>query len=92
MATRTPKPYHVMISSVGNPDFNERPGYTCQPFKVRCTSIADASRICQQYTRGMGSGNWSGGQVYLGKEQVAQISYNGRAWKPGQEAREEIVF
>jgi hypothetical protein len=45
-------------------------------------SIKEASVEAQDYIERneLGGGNWTGGQVFSGAEQIARISYNGRAW------------
>ena len=76
----------VTLSHCRNPDICG--GYWQQPLDsgkrrtVEVASIAEASQVCRAYIdrNGLGSGNWSGGQVYDGKTHIACISYNGRAW------------
>lgn len=50
--------------------------------KVQVETMQDASELCRSYIErnGLGSGNWTGGNVYEGKKQVARVSYNGRVW------------
>ena len=89
--------YCVHLSSVGNPDFGQdpaRPLYGVQSKVVKAVSIADASEKCRKFLdeNGLGSGNWSGGQVYLEEECVAVISYNGRAWEPCPDETQNIAI
>jgi hypothetical protein len=55
---------------------------------VSVESLAEASGVCQGYIRrnDLGFGNWTGGQVFDGKRQVAVVSYNGRIWDMGGKA------
>jgi len=59
---------------------------------VEVEDLAHASRVCRGFIEewGLGGGNWTGGQVSDGDEEVAKISYNGRAWKPGPWPTDEI--
>lgn len=73
----------VKLSSVGNPDFRQDPNASQSPAKtVRVLTLKGAGRVCQSYIAdwNLGGGNWTGGQVYKGKKQIARISYNGRIW------------
>lgn len=52
----------------------------------KVASIAEASAACRQFITDneLGGGNWSGGDVQdASGKVVARISYNGRAWLPG---------
>jgi len=73
----------VKLSSCGNPDHRQNPNDSLSP--EICASVAtleEASERCEAYIAewNLGGGNWSGGQVYDGKKQIARISYNGRIW------------
>lgn len=53
------------------------------PRLVEVSTFAEASQECLAYIdrNGLGSGNWTGGQVYSDPDtQIAQVSYNGRVW------------
>lgn len=56
---------------------------------VPVKSIADASKVCRQFLDqyGLGGGNWTGGLVVKDGMPIAEISYNGRAWKPDRDSR-----
>lgn len=73
----------VKLSSCGNPDFKQNPNVSLSPAeKIQIVTLKEASEACRTYIAkwNLGGGNWSGGQVYKGKKQIAQISYNGRIW------------
>ena len=73
----------VKLSSCGNPDLMQNPNDSLSPKVLfQIITLKGASIICQKYiaTWNLGGGNWSGGQVYKGKKQVARVSYNGRVW------------
>ena len=87
--------YKVLLASVGNPDFgqdNRRslPGVPRRTLRV--ASLADASKACRAYIGHyeLGGGNWLGGEVKKDGKLIAQISYNGRAWEPGDWPTKEI--
>lgn len=71
----------VKLSSVGNPDFGQYAPLSL-PKLVNISSLKEASEKCRTYIAywNLGGGNWSGGQVYNGKKQIANISFNGRIW------------
>lgn len=80
----------VKLSSVGNPDFGQdpnRPMYGCEKNKlVKVTSFKEASEKCKKFIddNDLGSGNWSGGQIYGDDDKkvvIAHVSYNGRVWE-----------
>ena len=56
---------------------------------VSVKSLADASKACRRFLDqyGLGGGNWTGGLVVRDGVPIAEISYNGRAWKPGRDSR-----
>lgn len=75
----------VILSHCKNPDING--GYWVpmkRPRKHSTTvfSLLGASSTCRTFINkyGLGAGNWTGGQVFDGKKQIANISYNGRIW------------
>jgi len=77
--------YTLKLSHASNPDIDGGywPGSNRSPnTTVDVDSMANASLICRQYIEenGLGDGNWTGGQIFQEKEQVAQVSYNGRVW------------
>lgn len=86
----------VSLSSVGNPDFGQDPNRPVPYVKDSLQIIPDlsaAQRFCLSYIEenDLGGGNWSGGQVYTDEngmmQEVAQVSYNGRAWSTDGEHR-----
>lgn len=77
----------VTLSSAGNPDFRQDPSRSLpgvRKKRVPVTSLCEASAQCRAYIEAndLGGGNWTGGQVFAGKIQIAQVSYNGRVWTP----------
>jgi hypothetical protein len=87
--------YKVLLASVGNPDFGQdsrrsMPGVPRRTLRV--ASLADASKACRAYIAHyeLGGGNWLGGEVKKDGKVFAQISYNGRAWEPGEYPTPEI--
>ena len=87
--------YKVLLASVGNPDFGQdsRRSMPCVPRRtLRVASLADASKACCAYIAHyeLGGGNWLGGEVKKDGKVIAKISYNGRAWEPGDWPTKEI--
>lgn len=87
--------YKVLLASVGNPDFGQdnhrsMPGVPRRTLRV--ASLADASRACRAYIEHyeLGGSNWLSGEVKKSGALVAKISYNGRAWEPGNWPTREI--
>ena len=87
--------YKVLLASVGNPDFGQDsrrslPGVPRRTLRV--ASLADASKACRAYIGHyeLGGGNWLGGDVQKAGTVIATISYNGRAWEPGDWPTKEI--
>lgn len=73
----------VKLSSCGNPDFKQNPNSRLSPSEeMPVSTFKEASHVCRTYIAkwNLGGGNWSGGQIFRGNKQVAQISYNGRIW------------
>lgn len=79
------KSYKVLLTAHGNPDHEENPFAELFPAQE---AYADTIEECQQIVRNfidktdIGSGNWTGGQVYLTStgEPIGYISYNSRYW------------
>lgn len=93
----TNKHFIVVLKSRGNPDFRQDPNRSVPgvPTKrVKAKTLQEASDLVRAYIQenDLGGGNWVGGQVLDGPEQVAQISYNGRAWKPGKYPQPEYAL
>ena len=88
----------VVLDTRGNPDFGQDPRRRLPgrpERKVLVANLHEASRVCRAYIErhNVGGGNWTGGQVFdASGKQVAQISYNGRAWKPGPYPQPEIAL
>lgn len=87
--------YKVLLASVGNPDFGQdsRRSLPGVPRLTLCvTSLADAANASRAYIEHyeLGGGNWAGGEVKRGATVIAKISYNGRAWEPGNWPTREI--
>lgn len=82
--------FRVRLASVGNPDFGQNPRARKYGAKANrwqsVGSIAEATAACKLFIseNELGGGNWAGGDVQdsTGKL-VARISYNCRAWLPG---------
>lgn len=84
------KPLVVRLAACGNPDFGESPTRMFKDCYEKVSTIAEASQVCRKFIKetirpsghSLGSGNWSGGQVYLAESgaYVACIAYNGRAF------------
>jgi hypothetical protein len=88
----------VKLKSVGNPDFQQYAPVSPKDTK-QCSTLKEASEICRQYIDkwNLGGCNWVGGQIFIGKKQIAFISYNGRIWKgkenfPNTEIPENIAL
>lgn len=73
--------YTVKLSSCGNPDHGQFAPLSDTKL-IRVATLEEASEKCLAYIAywNLGGGNWSGGQVYDAKKQIAQISYNDRIW------------
>lgn len=73
----------VRLSSCGNPDLRQNPNDRLSPpVHIQVATLEGASLLCLKYIANwdLGGGNWSGGQVFFGKAQIANVSYNGRIW------------
>jgi hypothetical protein len=76
--------FTILLRAAGNPDFGEPPDLGVPAESLRVRTLEAASRAAQQYLakHDLGSGNWTGGQVFDAKgQQVAYVSYNGRVWE-----------
>lgn len=73
--------FTVKLSSCGNPDHGQFAPLSDTKL-IRVATLEEASKKCLAYIAywDLGGGNWSGGQVYDSKKQIARISYNGRIW------------
>jgi hypothetical protein len=88
---KPPALYRVLLANRGNRDHGqderaEIPG-TPTDHWLDVASLQAASAACRAYLEqhGLGSGNWTGGDVKNGAgEVVAKVSYNGRVWSPDQ--------
>jgi len=89
----------VELSSVGNPDHRQNPYaplFGCEKDnEVRVQSFKQASEACRSFidNNDLGSGNWSGGDIYDDERQsiIAYVSYNGNVWRKGKEGK-ELLF
>ena len=76
--------YTVVLSSCGNPDFNQNPYepmYGASKRIHKATSIEECQQIVRNYIDfyNLGSGNWDG-DVFKDGKLIGYISYNGRYW------------
>lgn len=85
--------YKVTLSACGNIDHDENPydnivdGIRIDAQIAEANSIEECQKIVRKYIENncLGGGNWTGGKVFKGNEQVGYISYNGRYWEKGSE-------
>lgn len=76
----------VFISNRGNIDFGQdptKPIYgTFSDYFVKVKNEEEASSVCRAYIEenDIGGGAWTGGQIFVGKELVSYVSYNGMVW------------
>ena len=85
----------LKLSAVGNPDRGQPRNIGIKTEWVEVADLKQASEVCREFIRvnNLGSGNWTGGEVKGSSgETVAQISYNGRAWKAGKGIQEEVIL
>ena len=65
--------YTVHLSHAANPDIPGGYYGHKRPAKLKATvpTFADAAKLCREYIdhNELGGGNWTGGQVFKGKEQ-----------------------
>ena len=79
------KSYEVELSAESNPDYDKSShegSVNIKSYKVKAKSIENARDIVVAFImeNDLGSGNWSGGNVYKNGKKVGHISYNGRYW------------
>ena len=75
----------VTLASVPNCDFPAgQRGPRLATTTIAVASLVDASAECLAYIErnGLGGGNWTGGEVRDGGEEIGRVSYNGRVWPP----------
>ncbi len=88
--------YRVLLSSCGNPDFQQFAPIS-EPETVDCATIMDAKKACEDYIEkwNMGGGNWDNGRVIDNRtgKLVGHFSYNLRFWEgePGYHGKELAV-
>ena len=76
----------VILSTIGNPDYGQNPYeklFSAEAdHTIEVRSLDEASQVCKKFIdkNELGGGSWSGGQVFDGNRQIANISYNGRIW------------
>ena len=77
--------YTVTLGAYGNIDHGENP-YKALQGVFQGTKQAETIEELQQIVRtyiddnDLGSGNWSGGDVFEDGKKIGRISYNGRWW------------
>jgi len=85
--------FTVLLCHSPNPDIRggDVPGYwidpECKGRKTLMTvnSLSEAAAVCRAYIirRGLGGGNWTGGEVRDGNDVlVGHVAYNGRVFAP----------
>lgn len=79
----------MILSACFNPDFGTYSHCGSIPPRRETTvsTLREARAECIAYRDEyqLGSGHWSGGQVFDATgSMIAQISYNGRVWEPGE--------
>ena len=76
--------YTVKLSPCGNPDFNQNPYepmFGAPSLTLQCQTIEECRKAVREYIEyyDIGSGNWTGGQVYDDNDNlIGQIYYNGK--------------
>jgi hypothetical protein len=88
--------FTVTLSSVGNPDYGQDPNRSLPGVKnarVAVRSKQAASDLCKKFIEAnqLGSGNWSGGDIFDDGNLVARVSYNGRVWRAGKCLAENVA-
>lgn len=80
--------FEVELSAEPNPDYSNNPKdprgkIKIKPNRVKVSSFAEASKVCQKYIddNDLGGGNWTGGTIYEDGKEIAYVSYNGRIWE-----------
>ena len=91
--------YEILLEAVPNEDFgkDDYSGTISIPAKkYPAKSVQEARDMAIEFIseNDLGSGNWSGGQIYQNGKPVAFVSYNGRVWtgKEGNSKYEEYKF
>lgn len=90
------KRYRVLLSSCGNPDFQQFSPISA-PTSVDVETIMEARTVCQEYIEqwNLGGGNWDNGRVVDNRtgKLVGSFSYNLRFWEgePGSHGKELAV-
>lgn len=90
------KRYRVLLSSCGNPDFDQYAPIS-EPVAIDVETIADARKACAVYIEkwNLGGGNWDNGRVVDNRtgKLVGSFSYNLRFWEgqPGSHGKELAV-
>ena len=79
--------YEVELEAVPNRDYNKgrhESSIKIKRKKVKVDSIEDAVRKCLDFIseNDLGSGNWTGGAIYLNGELIARVAYNGKIIDP----------
>lgn len=75
--------FTMYLEAVGNPDHMQDPNsYVADPEVVEGESIDEIVKKAKEWMNyyGIGSGNWTGGEIYNGDVLVGYMSYNGRVW------------
>lgn len=77
--------YKVILSAHGNIDHGQDPFtplFGVYQGTKEADSIEELQAIVREYIdkNGLGSMNWTGGEVFVDDRQVGYISYNGRFW------------
>lgn len=78
--------YTVSLSAEPNPDFDEdslEGSINIPEQLVPVKSVSEARNKVMQFIseNDLGSGNWSGGQIFENGRPIAFVSYNGRVWE-----------
>jgi hypothetical protein len=81
----TTESYEVELSAESNPDYDKSSyegSVNIKSHKVKAKSIEEAREIVVAFImeNDLGSGNWSGGNVYKNGKKIGHVSYNGRYW------------
>jgi SAM-dependent methyltransferase len=77
--------YEVELAAEPNPDYDRgshEGTIRIKKHRVRVTSLEEARDKVVQFIQNndLGSGNWSGGDLYQNGKKVGYVSYNGRVW------------
>jgi len=78
----------VRLEARPNPDYSSdssdyRGRINIEASLETVTSFKEASEVCKKFIRDneLGSGNWTGGEIFENGKQIAHVSYNGRVWE-----------